>query len=148
MAKKRKVLFVDKKNDLQSQIAEYFLKRDHGDFFEAYSASDEWDIVDCDLLSVMLSMGHDIRRHFSKHFDALPKIEFDYLVAFGELGEMTLKRAPKFDKLIVCKIAGSESFQASDDRELEECYISLVNRIHEWVDETFASYASADQASE
>ncbi len=147
MAKKRKVLFVDRRNDLQSQIAEFFLEQNHGEFFESYSAAGAYDIVDCELIGTMLSLGHDIRRHFSKHFDAVAGMEFDYLVVLDDLDDDALARAPKHDKLIKRPFSGRESFQATDDQELDECYRTLINDVQAWVEATFSSYGAADAAS-
>jgi len=147
LAKKRKVLFVDKTNDLQSQIAEFFLEQDHGDLFESYSAAGLYNIVDCELIGSMLSLGHDIRRHFSKHFDAVKGMEFDYLVVLDDLEDEALSLAPKHDKLIKRPFPGREGFQASDDWELDQCYKALIADIKAWVDVTFSSYGAADAAS-
>lgn len=148
MAKKRKVLFVDKKNNLQSQIAEYILEKDHSVLFESYSAGPEYDIVDCDLLPCMLSSGDDLRRHFSKSFEAVRDMEFDYLVLLEDLPDEDLKRAPKHKKVIRHPFGGRSTFQATDDFEMDECYKSLVEEIRAWVDITFKTYASADAAVE
>ena len=148
MAKKRKVLFVDRKNDLQSQIAEYFLEKDHGVLYESYSAAPMWDMVDCDLLISMLSLGHDIRRHFSKSFEAIKDIEYDYLVILDDLEEGDLDRVPKHKRVIRKKFPCRADFKATDDFELDECYKALIEEIRAWLKDTFVTYASADAASE
>ena len=50
---KIRVLLVDERNDLQSQIAEYFLKETYGDIYEIQSAGPQSDYIDCELISVM-----------------------------------------------------------------------------------------------
>jgi protein-tyrosine-phosphatase len=144
-SKKRKVLFVDWKNELQSQIAEKLLEKLHGDLFESYSAGPEYDYVDCDALVAMSSAGHDLRRHMSKNFQALEKMSFDYIVIMDEASnEVPVERLPPHKKRIVHIVGGRECFQATDDQELFDCYASMIQDIGLWIDENFRSYESVD----
>ncbi|MDR1690800.1 MAG: hypothetical protein LBR42_03005, partial [Candidatus Methanoplasma sp.] len=66
--KRLKVLFIDEKNDLTSQLAEYFTREYFGSKYEVYSAGPKHDLVDCELISVMYQRGEDMRRQVSKDF--------------------------------------------------------------------------------
>ncbi|MDR0523930.1 MAG: hypothetical protein LBG62_05875 [Candidatus Methanoplasma sp.] len=137
---KPRVLFVDDKNDLASQIAEHFAGKLFGDSYDAYSAGPAKDIVDCDLIAEMYAMGEDIRRQASKDFrdtDYLPAdARFDYVVylsakAFEEWSGKT----PWKGRQILCDMGSRESFGATDDLELSQCYAALVARVRSWVEE-------------
>ena len=144
-SKKRKVLFVDWNNELQSQIAECLLEKLHGDLFESYSAGPEYSYVDCDAMVAMSSCSHDIRRHMSKNFRALEKMSFDYVVVMDEESlQVPDDRLPPHKKRINHVFGGRESFQATDDQELFDCYKGLIEQIGAWIDEHFRSYESLD----
>jgi arsenate reductase (thioredoxin) len=145
--KKVNVLFVDDANDLQSQIAEYFVNSLHGDMFEAHSAGPHKDIVDCDLISEMYQEGFDIRRAVSKDTsdEDLNKISFDYVVflqesTFEEIGS----QVPGGAKVVVKDFGSRKDFKATDDAELYGCYAALVEKVRCWVEEAFSDVASLD----
>lgn len=81
---KTMLLFVDRTNDLSSQLAEYYTNKFFPGKYEVYSAGPEKDIIDCDLLSVMYTAGEDLRTMRSKDFfdeEHLPKGEpYDYVI--------------------------------------------------------------------
>ena len=144
-AKKRKVLFVDYKNELQSHIAESLLEKMHGDKFESYSAGPEYDYVDCDALVALRNQGHDLRQHMSKNFRALEKMSFDYIVILDEKSkEISPDKLPPHQKLIVRPFGGKGCFNATDDQELSECYVSLMQEIEAWIRAAFESYETVD----
>ena len=144
-SKKRKVLFVDWNNELQSQIAECLLEKLHGDLFESYSAGPEYSYVDCDAMVAMSSCSHDIRRHMSKNFRALDKMSFDYVVVMDEASlKVPDERLPLHKKRINRVFGGKECFRATDDQELFDCYKGLIEDISAWIDENFRSYESVD----
>jgi len=144
--KKVSVLFVDGANDLQSQIAEYFLREAYGDRYESYSAGPHKDFIDCDMISVMYQHGYDIRRAVSKDTGSkdLPEA-FDYVVflqrsTHEEIGD----RVPPGSKVILKDFGSRSDFKSTDDMELFQCYTDLIERIRSWVAETFADPSSLD----
>ena len=60
-ADKVKILLVDEFNDLQSQVAEYFIREMYGGIYDVHSAGPKFDCVNCELISVMYQIGYDIR---------------------------------------------------------------------------------------
>lgn len=144
-AKKKKVLFVDYKNELQSHIAEMLLEKIHGDKFESYSAGPEYDYVDCDALVALRKQGHDLRQHMSKNFRALEKMSFDYIVILDEeCKEIPLDKLPPHHKLIIHPFVGKRGFTATDDQEQFDCYVSLMQDIEAWIKTAFESYDTVE----
>jgi len=138
---KTAVLFIDEMNDLQSQIAEYFLTKFYGDVYEVRSAGTKKDCVDCELLSIMYQSGHDIRRTaVSKDLNARNMIDYDYIVFLQKVTYDDVHDRLTFPgKHILKDFGGRESFKATDDLELANCYIALIEEIGAWVEETFSS---------
>ncbi len=145
-AKKIKVLFVDDGNDLQSQIAEYFLNKTYGDKYEGYSAGPNSDYIDCDMISVMYQEGYDIRSNIAKDATdgTLPK-KFDYIVYLQRATyELIGANTPSESKVILEDFGTKKDFTATDEEELYECYLDLIERVKDWVKETFVSVENLD----
>ncbi len=139
--KKIRLLFVDAKNDLQSDIAEYFVKEMYGDIYDVSSAGPKSDCVDCELISVMYQLGYDIRTYTSMDFGHkdLPE-EFDYVIfleksAYDEVKDTIPFKAPQ----ILRDFGRKENFdKATDDLELYECIKEFIEKVREWCETTFA----------
>jgi protein-tyrosine-phosphatase len=138
--KKVSVLFIDEVNDLQSQIAEYFLTKLYGDVYEVRSAGPKHDCVDCELISVMYQSGYDLRRSASKDFNATTMIPFDYVVFMQQETYDRIHKIIPFEGKQILKDFGSrKDFKATDDYELAQCYSGLTESVKAWVTETFSS---------
>ena len=138
--RKVRVLFIDEKNDLTSQLAEYFAKEYFGNRYEVYSAGPKRDLVDCELISVMYQKGNDMRRQVSKDFRDRDRLrddeDYDIVVflrksAFDEWA----KRTPWQGKQMLCDLGSAEDFAATDDLELAKCYSDLIDKVSAWVRE-------------
>jgi protein-tyrosine-phosphatase len=141
--KKIRVLFIEEKNDLISQLAEYFTKEYFGNKYEAYSAGPKKDIVDCEMLSIMYQRGQDMRRHVSKDFkdrDYLRDDEDYDIVIFlqKDVFDEWSKRTPWQGKQMLCEIGSKDDFQATDDFELGNCYSDLIEKVNSWVKENMS----------
>ncbi|AIZ57298.1 protein ArsC [Candidatus Methanoplasma termitum] len=141
--KKVRVLFVEEKNDLVSQLAEHFTKEYFGNKYDVYSAGPKKDIIDCELISVMYQMGNDMRRQVSKDFKDRDYLrdEEDYdLIIFLQKSTFDewAKRTPWQGKQILFELERTENFQATDDLELANCYSELIDRVSSWVKENMA----------
>jgi len=141
--KKVKVLFIEEKNDLISQLTEYFTKEYFGNKYEVYSAGPKKDIIDCEMISVMYQRGEDMRRQVSKDFkdrDYLREDEDYDIVIFLQKSvfDEWAKRTPWQGKQILFEVEGTENFQATDDLELANCYSELIKRVSSWVKENMA----------
>ncbi len=135
-----KVLFVDERNDLQSQVAEYFVKEMFGDMYDVYSAGPTCDYVDCELISVMYQLTYDIRMGTSKDFNnkELPE-SFDaisYLekATYDRIKDIVPWKTPK----CLHDFGRKENFEdATDDVQSYECYKRLIESVKAWVEENF-----------
>lgn len=144
---KIRILFIDEMNDLQSQIAEYFLLEKYGDLYDVRSAGPKHDIVDCDLLSVMYREGYDIRRNISKDF-AVKKMptKMDYLVFLEKETYDRIKDVVPWDAPHILKDFGrKEGFaNVTDDAELYQSFKDLIEAVASWVAETFVDPGKLD----
>ena len=145
---KLKVMFVDEMNDLQSQVAEFFLNDMFGGVYEAYSAGPKWDCIDVELISSMYQNGYDIRACNSKDFKAkeLPD-KLDYIVFLEQTTYDRIKDIIPWDaKQIVKDFGRKPDFnKATDDLELFQCYTKLIEDVRNWVGETYKDPDSLDE---
>lgn len=79
-----KILFVCVENACRSQMAEGFAREYGKGKVEAYSAGTHpAGQVNPNAVKAMQEQGIDISRQASKGFEALPRVEFDYVVTMG-----------------------------------------------------------------
>lgn len=84
MPMKKSILFACVGNACRSQMAEGFAKKMAGDRFDIYSAGTRpAGFVAPEAVQVMKEAGIDISSQYSKGFDRVPAIEYDYLVTMG-----------------------------------------------------------------
>jgi len=84
MPVKKRVLFVCIENSCRSQMAEALAHLDVDGLIEASSAgSRPSGKVNPKAITVMDELGYDLRRHFSKSLDSLPKVRYDYVITMG-----------------------------------------------------------------
>ena len=134
------LLFVDRKNNLSSQLAEYYTKQLFPEKYEVYSAGVVKDIVDCDLLSVMYCQGEDLRNQISKDFfdeEHLPKGEpYDYVIfTEKDVFDEYASKSPWQGKQIVAHMGTMDEFTATDDFELARDINAMAARVRAWVSE-------------
>jgi arsenate reductase (thioredoxin) len=85
---KQRVLFLCTGNSCRSQMAEAFLRRYAGQYFEAYSAGLEPKPINPYTIQVMDEIGFDISGQTSKGVDAyLGKVLFKYLITVCDEAE-------------------------------------------------------------
>ncbi|MGI6008830.1 MAG: low molecular weight phosphatase family protein [Methanomethylophilus sp.] len=141
--KKYSVLFVDSKNDLSSQLAEYYTRKMFPAIYEVYSAGPKHDTVDCDLLSVMYCNGDDLRDQVSKDFGddrfLPPTDDFDFVVYTERpVYERLAKKSPWQGHQICAHMGTREEFTATDDAELADDLLAMADRVAKWVRENMA----------
>ena len=138
---KVKILLVDEFNDLQSQVAEYFIREMYGDLYEVHSAGPKFECIDCELVSVMYQLGFDIRAGRSKDFRAkeIP-LHVDYILFLEKATYDRIKTVIPWDAPQILQDFGrKDNFdEATDDVELFECYKAFIEKVSAWVEETFA----------
>ena len=133
------VLFIDRKNDFVSQIAEHFAAKTYPDLYEVYSAGPEKDFVDCEMISVLYQNGEDIRRSVSKDFkdqEILRKDqEYDIVVYMDkEVFDEWSGRTPWQGKQICAPMRAREEYKATDDAELYDEYLKTMEEVRDWVE--------------
>jgi protein-tyrosine-phosphatase len=146
-SKKIKIMFVDETNDLQSQIAEFFLHEFYSDMYEEYSAGPKMDYIDCELISVMYQEGYDIRSERSKDFrDKTIPGKLDYIVFLEGTTYDRIKDVIPWDSPQILMDFGRKSnfVGVTDDAELAESYTKLINNVKDWIKETFKDPATLD----
>lgn len=138
---KIKILLVDEFNDLQSQIAEYFILDMYGDMYDVHSAGPKCDCINCELISVMYQLGYDIRAWRSKDFrdEKIPG-QLDYILYLEKATYDRIKDVIPWDAPQMCYDFGRKNNfeEATDDLELYECYKAFIEKVRLWVEETFA----------
>jgi ArsR family transcriptional regulator, arsenate/arsenite/antimonite-responsive transcriptional repressor / arsenate reductase (thioredoxin) len=80
-ARQRSVLFLCTGNSARSQIAEALLRQIGGDGIEAFSAGSAPKALHPNAVRVMRERGIDISTRRPKHFDALNRGRFDYVIS-------------------------------------------------------------------
>ena len=136
------VIFVDMKNDLQSQIAEHYTNKLFPKIYQSFSAGPEADTVDCDIIITMHERGEDIRRHRSKKFESefLPEgQDYDYVIythrsVFEEYASKTVWKG----KQILADMGDRKDFKATDDKELADEMWEMALLIRDWVKDNMA----------
>lgn len=144
---KFRVMFVDQKNDLTSQLAEYFTRNMFGNIYEVYSAGPEHDLVDCEMISVMYRSGEDIRRQVSKDFKNTELLredqEYDIVIYLAkEVFEEWATKTPWQGKQILADLGSMDDFSATDDAELAKAYEQLIERVRKWVSDNMKDPAN------
>lgn len=138
--KKVRVLFVEQKNDYVSQIAEHFANQLYPDQYEVYSAGPEKDIIDCEMISSMYQCGEDLRRQVSKDFkdrDYLREDEEYDIVVFLEKAtyDEWASKTPWQGKQVLVPMRMRSEFTATDDLELHNEYVAVMEQVRDWVKE-------------
>ena len=140
LSDKVKILLVDEFNDLQSQVAEYFINEMYGDIYDVHSAGPKFDCINCELVSVMYQIGYDIRSWRAKDFrDKKIPAKLDYIIFMEKATYDRITKVIPWDApQIMVDFGRGENFEkATDDVELLECYKEFIERIRTWVEETF-----------
>jgi arsenate reductase len=86
--KKTKVLFLCTGNSARSQMAEAFLRKYAGEYFEVYSAGLEPKGINPLTIQVMEEIGFDLSQHTSKDLlQYMGKVHFGYLISVCDRAE-------------------------------------------------------------
>ena len=138
-APKTRVLFIDRKNDFVSQIAEHFTRKLYPELYEVYSAGPEKDFIDCEMISVLYQNGEDLRRQVSKDFkdrDYLREDEDYDVVVYLEKGvfDEWAPRTPWQGKQVLAPMRTRDEYAATDDAELFDEYVKSMQEVKAWVE--------------
>lgn len=141
--KKLRVLFIERKNDFSSQLAEYYTNSLFSDLYEAYSAGPEHDIIDCDMLSVMYRRGEDLRSMVSKDLKDTRHLPEDAVYDIVVWMEPTLfeeigAQSPWKGRQVIVDIGTRQGLEATDDAELAQSMSDFADKVRAWVEQNLS----------
>lgn len=131
---KARVLFICTHNSARSQMAEGYLKKRYGEYFEAYSAGTEPTSVHPLAVRVMGEMGIDISEHRSKSVREFLNHHFDLVITVCDSAREACPFFPGAKKNIHAGfpdpaiIEGTEEEKLAAFREVRDQIISWTER--------------------
>ncbi|MDI6868190.1 MAG: arsenate reductase ArsC [Coprothermobacterota bacterium] len=131
---KARVLFICTHNSARSQMAEGYLKKRYGEYFEAYSAGTEPTSVHPLAVRVMGEMGIDISEHRSKSVRKFLNHHFDLVITVCDSAREACPFFPGAKKYIHAGfpdpaiIEGTEEEKLTAFREVRDQIISWIER--------------------
>ncbi|MCR4432690.1 MAG: arsenate reductase ArsC [Caldiserica bacterium] len=131
---KARVLFICTHNSARSQMAEGYLKKRYGEYFEAYSAGTEPTSVHPLAVRVMREMGIDISEHRSKSVREFLNHHFDLVITVCDSAREACPFFPGAKKYIHAGfpdpaiIEGTEEEKLAAFREVRDQIISWIER--------------------
>jgi len=130
---KKKVLFVCTHNSARSQIAEGIINSFHADRYDAYSAGSDPTEINPYSISVSSEIGVDISSNYSKGFDDLDGMEFDYIVTVCDRAK---ERCPVFkgNSTRIHKSFNDPSNYNGSDEEKIIFFRKVRDEIRDWID--------------
>lgn len=135
-----RVLFLCTGNSARSQMAEAFLRKYAGDYFEAHSAGLEPKGVNPFTIQVMQEIGVDISNQISKGINTyLGKVLFQYLVTVCDDAEKNCPTVwPGVNTRLHWSFEDPAAFQGMDEEKLEkfrQVRDSIEDKIKNWLSE-------------
>jgi len=136
----QRVLFLCTGNSARSQMAEAFLRKYAGNYFEAHSAGLEPKGINPFTIQVMQEKGIDISNQTSKGIDTyLGKVLFQYLVTVCDDAEKNCPTIwPGVNTRMHWSFEDPAAFQSSDEAKLEkfrQIRDMLEEKIKSWLSE-------------
>lgn len=143
----QRVLFLCTGNSARSQMAEAFLRKYDGNYFEAHSAGLEPKGINPFTIQVMQEKGIDISDQTSKGIDTyLGKVLFQYLVTVCDDAEKNCPTVwPGVNTRMHWSFEDPAAFQGSDEAKLEkfrQIRDMLEEKIKSWLSEQEINFNS------
>lgn len=137
---KTRVLFLCTGNSARSQMAEAFLRRYAGDYFEVHSAGLEPRPIHPYTLQVMHEIGYDLSDHRSKPLsDYMGKVHFGYMITVcGQAEERCPTVFPGMGRRLHWAFDDPAAFEGSEEERLNkfrEIRDQIDRRVREWLAE-------------
>ena len=129
MSGKSKILFLCTGNSCRSQMAEGFTRALLADRFEAYSAGVEARGVDRRAVAVMKEAEVDISGQRSKLIEALPQVDFDYVVTLCDQAREACPYFPARTKVLHEGFDDPPALAA--DAASEEAALAVYRRVRD-----------------
>jgi arsenate reductase (thioredoxin) len=136
----QRVLFLCTGNSARSQMAEAFLRRYAGDFFEAYSAGLEAKGINPLTIQVMEEVGMDLSSQTSKNLDVyLGKVFFQILITVCDDAEKNCPTVwPGINQRLHWSFEDPAAFEGTEEeklRKFREVRDQMDQRIRAWLAE-------------
>ena len=137
---KIKVLFICTGNSARSQMAEAFLRKYGGAYFDAYSAGIEPRDIHPYTERVMEEVGISLRGHCSKHIkEYMGRINFAYVIILCEEAEKQCPTTfPGITQRLKWSFEDPSAVDESDDKKLKkfrEVRDKIEERVKIWLSE-------------
>jgi arsenate reductase len=133
---KEKVLFLCTGNSARSQMAEAFLRKHGGDWFDAYSAGTDPKDINPYAKRVMEEVGVSLSHQYSKHVkEYMGKIHFAYVITLCDEAEKSCPAIfPGMGQRLHWSFEDPAAVVGSDDEKLAK-FREVRNRIERLIKE-------------
>lgn len=134
--KKIKVLFVCTHNSARSQMAEGIVNTFHSDLLTAYSTGRNPTVVNPLSVVVCSEIGADISGNYSKGFDELAGIDFDYIITVCDNAKEACPSFTGDGKRIHKSFDDPSGFKGSENEKLAH-FRKVRDEIRQWIEVGF-----------
>ena len=135
---KPKVIFLCNENSARSQMAEAFLNRLAGDYFDVYSAGFEVSQIHPMTRTVMAEIGYDLEGHHAKPLSQyLGKKHFGILITVCNKAETLCPTMPGLGTRLYWPFDNPSAFQGPEEAQLEvfrKTRDAIKTRIQAWLE--------------
>jgi len=136
---KPKVLFLCSGNTARSQMAEAFLRKYAGEYFDVYSAGLEPGELNPFTIKVMDEVGIDMSNHYAKGLEQFfMKVNFAYMITVCDRAEKSCPVFPGMGKRVFWPIEDPAAFDGPDDGKIitfrktrDEISVRVMDWLHE-----------------
>jgi arsenate reductase (thioredoxin) len=130
---KPKIIVLCTHNSARSQMAEAFLRKYAGSYFEVYSAGFEPKEINPYAIKVMEEIGYDLAGHYPKKLEEfLGRIHFGIIITVCQKAEQTCPTLPGFGTRIFWPFEDPSAFTGSEEEKIAK-FRDVRDQIHEQV---------------
>ncbi|MGD0203801.1 MAG: arsenate reductase ArsC [Candidatus Bathyarchaeia archaeon] len=134
---KTKVIFLCTRNSARSQMAEAFLRKYAGNYFEVYSAGFEPQPIHPYTIKVMRELGYDLSDQYPKDLTQyLGKIHFGIVITVCPKAEKTCPTIPGVSTRMYWPFEDPAAFQGTEEEKLakfREVRDQINEKIKTWL---------------
>ncbi len=137
--KKPNLIFLCTHNEARSQMAEAFLKKYVGDYFNVFSAGFEKRKIHPSTIKVMEEKGFDLSEHYSKELKRfLGEKKFEIVITMCQKAEELCPIIPRVITKLFWDIENPASFDGTKEEQIQkfrEIRDLIENKIKLWLKE-------------
>lgn len=132
---KTKVIVLCTHNSARSQMAEAFLKKYAGDYFDVYSAGFDPQPINPYAIKVMKEIGYDLAGQYPKELEQyLGTVHFGIVITVCKKAEEKCPTIPGVSKRLDWSVEDPAAFEGSEEAKLAK-FREVRNQIHDKVKE-------------